>query len=242
MTQLTAQGIAGGYFAADEIVRGVDLSVSRDEIVVIIGPNGAGKSTFLKMLVGLLPIRHGRARIAARDITNLSPREISAAGIAFMPQEQNVFGAMTVRENLDMGAYAEPDRKRVRDKVDTMFSRFPMLAEKRKQLARTLSGGQRQVLGLALALMLEPQFLLLDEPSAGLSPKAAQEMLALVREVHEGRPGHSGVGVLMVEQNALAAMAIADRAVVFVQGQNLHQGNAAELAQDPEVRRLFLGG
>jgi branched-chain amino acid transport system ATP-binding protein len=235
MGLLTAHGIVAGYSAADEILKGVDLEVGRGEIVGVIGPNGAGKSTLLKVIAGLLVPHQGTVTLGERPIHGLRPREISALGVAFVPQEQNVFPTMTVRENLEMGGYLEPER--ARERIEAIFGRFPQLAEKRRQAARTLSGGQRQILAMAMALMVEPVVLLLDEPSAGLAPLAAEQLFETIGAIHR-----DGVAIVMVEQNALAALAVAQRAYVLVDGRTSRRGPAAELAADPAVRRIFLGG
>jgi branched-chain amino acid transport system ATP-binding protein/neutral amino acid transport system ATP-binding protein len=175
-------------------------------------------------------------RLEGAMLTGLPPRGIAARGVAFVPQEANIFGTLTVRENLEMGGYLEP-RARVTERVDRLFARFPMLAEKRRRAARTLSGGQRQILAMAMALMVEPKLLLLDEPSAGLSPKAAEFLFDSIAAIHA-----EGTAILMVEQNALEALAIAEEGIVLVDGRVARTGAASTLAADPEVRRLFLGG
>ncbi|WP_198374884.1 ABC transporter ATP-binding protein [Neoroseomonas rubea] len=235
MTALAVEELTGGYAAADHVVKGVSLGVAPGELLCVIGPNGAGKSTVLKLLTGLLRPRAGRVALDGRDVTGLSPRRMIEAGLVLVPQERNVFGTLTVEENLAMGCFLDPRRARARMAVVT--DRFPLLAERRRQAARSLSGGQRQILAMGQALMSEPRVLLLDEPTAGLSPKAAADLFALVRST-----AASGVAVLMVEQNALQAMEVSDRALVLVDGRNAHEGPAPALARDPEIRRLFLGG
>ena len=235
MTVLAVESIVAGYQAADEILRGVDMTVGAGEIVAIIGPNGAGKSTLLKVVAGLLRPRRGAIRFRDADIAGVAPRHISARGLAYVPQENNTFPSMSVRENLEIGGYLTPREAAAR--IDALFARFPMLADKRRQPARTLSGGQRQVLAMAMALMVQPALLLLDEPSAGLSPKAAQALFETIRSINQ-----EGVAVLMVEQNALDALAIAQRGYILVQGRNSREGAAAALAADPDIRRIFLGG
>jgi len=232
---LTAEDLVAGYGPADEILKGVSLEVDRAEIVSIIGPNGAGKSTLLKVIAGLLTPHRGRVLLDARPIHGLPPREVSARGVAFVPQEQNIFPTMTVRENLEIGGYLEPGRTRGR--IAAILERFPVLAEKRRHAARTLSGGQRQVLAMAMALMVEPTVLLLDEPSAGLAPLAADRLFETIADIHR-----EGVAIVMVEQNALQALAIAQRGYILVDGRNSRTGPAAALAADPEVRHIFLGG
>lgn len=235
MTLLKVEALRGGYSAADEIVKGASLEVAEGEIVAIIGPNGAGKSTLLKLVAGLLTPKGGRVRLSDEDIAGESAMAVSRKGLAFVPQEKNVFGSMSVRENLEMGGYIEPAK--TTERIEAAFGRFPILAERRRQLARTLSGGERQILAIAMAMMVEPKILLLDEPTAGLSPKAAERLFDTVRAI-----GASGVSILMVEQNALEALAISARAYILVLGKNERDGPAAELAADPEIRRLFLGG
>jgi branched-chain amino acid transport system ATP-binding protein/neutral amino acid transport system ATP-binding protein len=235
MTVLAVESVVAGYQAADEILRGVDLTVGVGEIVAIIGPNGAGKSTLLKVIAGLLRPRRGAIRFREADIAGAAPRQISARGLAYVPQENNTFPSMSVRENLEIGGYLTPREAAAR--IDALFQRFPMLADKRRQPARTLSGGQRQVLAMAMALMVQPALLMLDEPSAGLSPKAAEALFETIRTINQ-----EGVAVLMVEQNALDALGIAQRGYILVQGRNSREGPAAALAADPDIRRIFLGG
>jgi branched-chain amino acid transport system ATP-binding protein/neutral amino acid transport system ATP-binding protein len=232
---LTVEGVVAGYTAADEVLKGVSLSVAAGEIVSVIGPNGAGKSTLLKVIAGLLRPGRGSVRLADRPIHGRPPREISALGVAFVPQEQNVFPTMTVRENLEIGGFVDPRGSRAR--IDAIFARFPELAEKRRHAARTLSGGQRQILAMAMALMVEPTVLLLDEPSAGLAPQAADRLFETILGINR-----EGVAIAVVEQNALQALSIARRGYILVDGRNSRSGSAAELAGDPEVRRIFLGG
>jgi branched-chain amino acid transport system ATP-binding protein len=234
MGLLSAEDVVAGYGPADEILKGVSLHVEPAEIVSVIGPNGAGKSTLLKVIAGLLTPHRGRVTFNERPIHGLKPRAVSALGVAFVPQEQNIFPTMTVRENLEIGGYLEPGRARPR--IDAIFERFPALAEKRRHAARTLSGGQRQILAMAMALMVEPTVLLLDEPSAGLAPLAAERLFETIADIHRG-----GVAIVMVEQNALQALSIAQRGYILVDGRNSRSGPAALLAADPDVRRVFLG-
>ena len=235
MGLLTVEGIVAGYSAADEILKGVNLTLDAGEIVCVIGPNGAGKSTLLKVIAGILVPHEGSVRLRGEAIGGRAPRAISALGLAFVPQEQNVFPSMSVRENLEMGGYLDPANSRTR--VDRIFSRFPVLAEKRRQAARTLSGGQRQILAMAMALMVEPAVLLLDEPSAGLAPRAAEQLFETIAAIHA-----DGVAIAMVEQNALQALRLAHRGYILVDGRNSLTGRAADLALNPEVRHIFLGG
>jgi branched-chain amino acid transport system ATP-binding protein len=232
---LTVTGLVAGYSAIDQILKGVDFTVREREIVCIIGPNGAGKSTLLKAIAGLLTPSAGSILLGDRPIIGLRPREVTALGVAYVPQEHNVFASMTVRENLEMGGYA--DRVGVARRLDTVMQRFPVLGRKRRQAARTLSGGERQLLAMGMALMVEPVVLLLDEPSAGLSPVAAQGLFRDIQVINR-----EGVAIVLVEQNANEALAIADRATILVDGRNARDGTAAEIAGDPEIRRIFLGG
>jgi branched-chain amino acid transport system ATP-binding protein len=232
---LTVEGVVAGYSAADEVLKGVDLEVERGEIVSVIGPNGAGKSTLLKVIAGVLAPSRGRVRLGDAAIEGRPPREISARGVAFVPQERNVFPTLSVRENLEMGGYL--DSRSTRARIEAIFNRFPLLAERRRHAARTLSGGQRQILAMAMALMVEPSLLLLDEPSAGLAPMAAERLFETI-----GAINRDGVAIVVVEQNALEALAIARRGYILVDGRNSRSGPAAALAADPDVRRIFLGG
>ena len=236
MSLLIADRVVCGYGAADEILKGAVLSVEQGELVAIIGPNGAGKSTLLKAIAGLLKLKSGSVALDGSDISGHSARQRARAGIAFVPQEANIFPSMTVRENLEMGGFIAPAGG-IGARIADLFARFPMLAEKRRAAARTLSGGQRQVLAMAMALMVAPRLLLLDEPSAGLSPKAAELLFDTIVAVHR-----DGISIVMVEQNARQALAIADRGVVLVDGRTVHAGSARAMAEDPDISRLFLGG
>ena len=234
MTLLAATGVVAGYGAHDEILKGVDLAVDEGEIVCIIGPNGAGKSTLLKAIAGLLRPKVGAITLRGRDIAGLPPREITRQGLAYVPQEFNVFPTLSVRENLEIGGYIDP--RAAARRIDGVLAQFPVLADKRRHAARTLSGGERQILAMAMALMVEPAVLLLDEPSAGLSPVAAERLFDAIARIHE-----DGVAIGIVEQNANEALAISDRAYILVDGKNSRTGSARALAADPEIRRLFLG-
>jgi len=235
MSLLAISDLRGGYVAADEIVKGASLRIEPGEIVALIGPNGAGKSTLLKLVAGLLRPSAGHILFKDREIAGLAAPEVSRLGLSFVPQERNVFGAMSVAENLEMGGYL--DGAHARQRMAELYQRFPMLADKRRAAARTLSGGQRQILAMAIALMNAPDLLLLDEPTAGLSPRAAEELFGTIIALNK-----AGVAILMVEQNALEALAVSSRAYVLVQGRPEREGRAAELAADPTVRDLFLGG
>ena len=232
---LSANGIVAGYGAAEQILKGTSITVQPGEIVSIIGPNGAGKSTLLKTIAGLVAARDGEIRLNGTDLTRQNALGRARAGIGFVPQERNVFGAMTVAENLDISGFQEPAK--VRERAEALYARYPMLAQKRKALARTLSGGQRQILAMAMGLMNAPSLLLLDEPTAGLSPKAAEELFTAIVALNAG-----GLPILMVEQHALEALEISTRGYVLVAGRNSREGKGPALAADPEIRRLFLGG
>ena len=234
MSLLVAANVVAGYGAQDEILKGVDLVVDEGEIVCIIGPNGAGKSTLLKAIAGLLRPKLGSVTLDGRDITGLPAREISRLGLAYVPQEFNVFPTLSVRENLEIGGYIEA--KAVARRIEGVLARFPVLAGKQRRAARTLSGGERQMLAMAMALMVAPRLLLLDEPSAGLAPLAAERLFDAIAAIHG-----DGVAVAIVEQNANEALAISDRAYILVDGKNSRTGAANALAADPEIRRLFLG-
>ena len=234
MTMLNASDICGGYATAELIVKGVDLAVGPKELAVIIGPNGAGKSTLLKLLAGLLPKRTGQVSI---DGAALPPGDALAAcerGVSFVPQERNVFGGLSVQENLEMGGYLL--RSGVKGRIEEQISRFPVLRGKLREKAGNLSGGQRQVLAVAIALMTNPHVLLLDEPTAGLSPTAAKDIFVLIREL-----ASSGIAVLMVEQNALLALEYGTRGVVLVAGRKVRDDTASTVLGDDEIRHLFLG-
>jgi branched-chain amino acid transport system ATP-binding protein/neutral amino acid transport system ATP-binding protein len=235
MGLLTVDGLVAGYTASDEVLKGVDFAVAAGEIVGVIGPNGAGKSTLFKAVAGLLRPGRGEIRLEGQPIGGRLPRDVARLGVAYVPQEQNIFPTLSVRENLEMGGYVDPRGSRRR--IDAVFERFPVLAQKRRHAARTLSGGERQILAMAMALMVEPKLLLLDEPSAGLAPLAAERLFESIAAVNR-----DGVAVAMVEQNASEALAVADRAYILVDGRNHRSGPAAQLAADPDIRRIFLGG
>ena len=234
MTLLAVEDVVAGYSAADEVLKGVNLVVGEGEMVGVIGPNGAGKSTLLKTVAGLLRPGRGRITFDGAAIDGHAPREIARRGIAYVPQEQNVFASMTVLENLEMGGYLEP--KGSPRRIEHALERFPVLARRRRVPARSLSGGERQVLAMAMALMVEPKLLLLDEPSAGLSPLAAERLFDDIAAIHR-----AGVAIAMVEQNAREALTVAERAYILVDGRNHRDGAAAALAADPDIQRIFLG-
>ncbi len=234
MNFLEVCDIHAGYGGAD-ILKGVSLSLREGEIGVIAGPNGAGKSTSLKAVFGLLRVSKGAILLDGDDITNRRPQELVRAGMSFVPQEKNVFPSLTVLENLEMGAFVRRDD--YGHMIERIFDFFPPLREKAHQPAGELSGGQRQMVAMGRALMTEPRLLLLDEPTAGLSPKYMSEIFEHVIAINR-----AGVTVLMVEQNARQALAIAHRGFILASGRNRHTGTGAELLADPEVARSFLGG
>jgi branched-chain amino acid transport system ATP-binding protein len=231
---LIGENMTGGYGAAD-ILHGCTLSVDKGQIAVIVGPNGAGKSTAMKAVFGMLRLRGGSVRLAGEDITHLSPQDRVARGMAFVPQTNNVFPTMSVEENLEMGAFLRRDD--FRDTMEQVYALFPILKEKRRQNAGELSGGQRQQVAVGRALMTQPSVLMLDEPTAGVSPIVMDELFDRIIEV-----ARTGISILMVEQNARQALEIADRGYVLVQGANRYTDTGAALMADPEVRRTFLGG
>ena len=232
---LSATGIVAGYFGGLPVVHGISVDVAPREIVTLIGPNGAGKSTFLKAIAGLIAPESGKALFGGEDITGRPAHRVVAAGIGYVPQTANVFTTLTIHENLRVGGHTLDGELTAR--LERAYALFPVLAEKRRQPGRALSGGQRQMLAIARALMTEPKLLLLDEPTAGLAPQVVAEVFRLLR-----RLAQSGVAVLMVEQNAKAALKISDRGYVLAEGRNRIEGLAADLLNDPAVAEAFLGG
>ncbi len=235
MTTLQIKNVRGGYSTAEEIVKGIDLTVQAKDLTVIVGPNGAGKSTFLKLIAGLLKPMSGTIRIGDTELRGGDALAACACGLSFVPQERNVFAALSVKDNLELGGYSL--KSGLRDRVDQQLTRFPLLKGRLKDRAGTLSGGQRQVLAMAIALMTNPEVLLLDEPTAGLSPAAAAEILNTVRDLTA-----AGLAVLMIEQNALLALKYGTRGVVLVAGKKVRDESASQLIADDEIRHLFLGG
>lgn len=234
MSFLRAAGMTGGYGGAD-IIRNCTIEVDKGQIAVIVGPNGAGKSTAMKAIFGMLALREGSIMLGDAEISRLDPQDRVTRGMAFVPQNHNVFRTMTVQENLEMGAYVRTDN--FLHTMEQVYALFPVLREKRKQLAGELSGGQRQQVAVGRALMTNPSVLMLDEPTAGVSPIVVDELFDRIIEIKR-----LGVAVLMVEQNARQALAIADTGFVLVTGENRHTGSGKELLADDEVRRSFLGG
>ena len=235
-TALEVRELVAGYEPGLPIVRGASVAVRSGEIVAVLGPNGAGKSTLVKAIAGLVRIDSGRISLWGRDLVGLPAHRLVREGLAYVPQTENVFAGMTTDENLELAGFFL-DRATRRRQVAAMYELFPDLARQGRLLAGRLSGGQRQMLAVARALMVAPRVLMLDEPSASLSPKLVSLVFAKLAEVRA-----LGVSVLMVEQNARAALALADRAYVMVEGQERIEGPAARLLADPEVARLYLGG
>ena len=234
MTFFIGEKMTGGYGGPD-IITSCSVNVNRGEIVAILGPNGAGKSTAMKAMLGLLNLKSGKVIIDGKDISKLTPQDRVKEGIAFVPQTRNVFTGLSVQENLEMGAYLRQER--FEEIIDEIYELFPILKEKKSQLVGELSGGQRQQVALGRALMIKPSVLMLDEPTAGVSPIVMDELFDHILKVKK-----TNVAILMVEQNAKQALSIADRGYVLVTGENKFSGTGKELLNDPEVRRSFLGG
>lgn len=231
---LIGDAMTGGYGAVD-ILHGCTIAVEKGEIAVIVGPNGAGKSTAMKAVFGMLRLRGGQVRLQGEDITGLTPQARVAKGMAFVPQTSNIFTSMTVEENLEMGAFLRRDD--IKATMEQVYDLFPILKTKRHQAAGELSGGQRQQVAVGRALMTQPKVLMLDEPTAGVSPIVMDELFDRIIEV-----ARTGISILMVEQNARQALEIADKGYVLVQGTNRFTDTGKALMADPEVRRSFLGG
>lgn len=232
---LIGDTMSGGYGQGPDILHDCTVAVEKGEIAVIVGPNGAGKSTAMKAVFGMLDVRKGAVRLEGEDITALSPQDRVAKGMAFVPQTSNIFTSLTVEENLEMGAFLRRDD--ISGTMEQVYELFPILRDKRLQAAGELSGGQRQQVAVGRALMTQPTLLMLDEPTAGVSPIVMDELFDRIIEV-----ARTGISILMVEQNARQALEIADKGYVLVQGRNGYTGTGQELLADPEVRKSFLGG
>lgn len=235
MPLLEVKNVVSGYGRTD-VLHGVSISVARDEIVTIIGPNGAGKSTLFKTIMGYLIPRSGKVIFSEEDLTQLKPNHKVEKGIAYVPQLDNTFLSLTIRENLEMGGFSK-DSEALKQGIETAYGTFPILSDRRNQRARTLSGGQRQMLAMSMALMTEPDLLLLDEPSAGLSPKISDEVFNQIMNLHQ-----KGIGVLIIEQDAHRSLSISDRGYVLAMGQNHFDGSADTILNDPQIKQAFLGG
>lgn len=235
MSFLIGENMTGGYGKGADILHDCTIGVEKGEIAVVVGPNGAGKSTAMKAVFGMLNIHTGRVMMDGEDITSLSPQARVQKGMGFVPQTSNVFTTMSVEENLEMGAFIRDDE--IQGTMEQVFELFPILKEKRKQPAGELSGGQRQQVAVGRALMTQPKVLMLDEPTAGVSPIVMDELFDRIIEIAK-----TGIAILMVEQNAKQALNIADKGYVLVQGKNRYTDTGAALMADPEVRKAFLGG
>jgi len=234
MPFFSGEKMTGGYGGAD-IISSCTINVDRGEIVAILGPNGAGKSTAMKAMLGLLNLKSGNVSIDGKDISKLTPQDRVREGISFVPQNRNVFTGLSVQENLEMGAFLREER--IEEIISEIYELFPILKEKKSQIVGELSGGQRQQVALGRALMTKPSVLMLDEPTAGVSPIVMDELFDHILKVKK-----TNVAIIMVEQNAKQALSIADRGYVLVTGENKFSGTGKELLNDPEVRRSFLGG
>jgi branched-chain amino acid transport system ATP-binding protein len=234
MAFFEGNNMTGGYGDGPDIINSCTINVDKGEIVAILGPNGAGKSTAMKAMLGLLNLKSGSIVIEDKDISKLSPQERVQKGISFVPQTKNVFSELTVRENLEIGGFLRKDNIDII--INQIYNLFPILADKKDQIVGQLSGGQRQQVALGRALMIQPTVLMLDEPTAGVSPIVMDELFEHIVQVKK-----TGVAIIMVEQNAKQALSISDRGYVLVTGQNKFEGSGKELLNDPEVRRSFLG-
>lgn len=235
---LEVHDIYAGYQVDLDILKGISLHVKPKEIVCVIGPNGAGKSTVFKALYGFVDIRQGRVLFDDRDVTNIRPQDALKAGITIVPQLRSVFPQMTVYENLELGMYLENNQARVKERIDYILDLFPRLAERAKQKAGTMSGGEQRMLEIGRALMWEPKLVLMDEPSAGLAPLITKVIFRSIKRLNK----EIGLTVLMIEQNARQGLEISDRGYVLELGRNSYEGTGKELLADPNVRRAFLGG
>ena len=238
MSVLQVSAIVSGYTKELDILKGVSLKVEEGQMVSVIGPNGAGKSTVLKTIFGIQRAKRGHIFFKGQEITNASPRELLYRGLCFVPQGRNVFPLMSVGENLELGAYIEKDRKKLRERIETVYDFFPRLRERKDQRAGSLSGGEMQMLEMGRALLLNPELIMLDEPSLGLSPLLAKEVFEKIKEINKEK----GTAVLIVEQNADQSLQMSNYAYVLQEGVNRREGSAEEIRTDEKIRRLYLGG
>lgn len=236
MSLLVAENIVAGYGSGGDILKGVTLTVEEGKTYCIIGPNGAGKSTFLRVLAGLLPARAGRVTYNGEDITRLRADQVLEKGVCFVPQDRSLFPDMTVRENLRMGGYVLNDPALIKQRMDKVFDMFSILRERSAQRARTLSGGQQQMLAIGRTLILEPRVIMLDEPTLGLAPKIARQIFDMVESLKS-----AGMTVIIVEQNARIGLNAADRGIVLDLGKNSFEASANEVLSDPRIQELYLG-
>lgn len=235
MSLLEVSNVVSGYGSTD-VLHGVSVNVDQNEIVTIIGPNGAGKSTLFKTIMGYLIPSTGNISFLGEDVTKLEPNKKVERGLAYVPQLENIFPSLTIRENLEMGGYSK-DIEAIKKGIERAYGAFPILKDRRNQRARTLSGGQRQMLALSMALMTQPALLLLDEPSAGLAPKVAEEVFNQINILHK-----EGIGIMIIEQDAHRSLSISDRGYVLTMGQNHFDGSADKILGDELIREAFLGG
>ena len=236
MTMLEANDLFAGY-GKTEILHGVSLQLAEKEIITIIGPNGAGKSTLLKAIMGYIAIFKGEVLWKGKNITSLRPDQKVKKGFGYVPQLGNVFPSLTIRENLEMGGFIQP-KESIEEGVEKAYHLFPVLADRTKKKAGTLSGGQRQMLGMARALMTQPELLMLDEPSAGLSPKVSEEVFSSIVDIHD----RTGTAIIIIEQDAYQSLSISHRGYVLVMGQNEFQDKADRILADEKIREAYLGG
>lgn len=235
MSLLEVSNVVSGYGSTD-VLHGVSVNVDQNEIVTIIGPNGAGKSTLFKTIMGYLIPSTGNISFLGEDVTKLEPNKKVEKGLAYVPQLENIFPSLSIRENLEMGGYSK-DIEAIKKGIERAYGAFPILKDRRNQRARTLSGGQRQMLALSMALMTQPALLLLDEPSAGLAPKVAEEVFNQINILHK-----EGIGIMIIEQDAHRSLSISDRGYVLTMGQNHFDGSADKILGDEQIREAFLGG
>jgi len=236
MKTLEAKNIFAGY-GKSEILHGISICVEKGEAITIIGPNGAGKSTLLKAIMGYIPVFKGEVYWKGENITRLEPHEKVSKGFGYVPQLGNVFPSLTVKENLEMGGFIQ-NKEMIKERMDKAFQLFPILADRLKQKAGTLSGGQRQMLGMARALMTDPELLMLDEPSAGLSPKVSEELFSTIADIHSKIDS----AIIMIEQDAYQSLSISDRGYVLVMGQNEFEDRADKILSNEKIREAYLGG